>query len=239
MDIKNTVPVHVHPAEAIMELAGIILSSTSMEAVLRRATDVAKRTIAGAEDVSVTVEDGNPYTVAASGDFAVAVDETQYAAGAGPCLEALHTGRVVLVEDLTVDGRWPEYARHALEKGVRSSLSVPLRAGEATVGAFNSYSRTAGTFDVEARAAAESLAAYAGVVLNNAVLYFDAASRAEQLAEAMRSRAVIEQAKGILMGSRHCDADEAFRILVGLSQHSHRKLRDVAQAIVNEAVHQK
>ena len=239
MNHKISTSDQVHPSEAIIELASIILSSASMEAVLRRATEVAKRTIAGAEDVSVTVEDGHPYTVAASGDFAVAVDETQYAAGAGPCLEALHTGRVVLVEDLTRDARWPEYATHAIEKGVRSSLSVPLRAGEATIGAFNSYSRSAGTFDAEACAAAESLAGYAGVVLNNAVLYFDAASRAEQMAEAMKSRAVIEQAKGILMGSRHCDADEAFRILVGLSQHSHRKLRDVAQAIVNEAVRQK
>lgn len=58
---------------------------------------------------------------------------------------------------------------------------------------------------------------------------------AEQLETAMRSRAVIEQAKGILMGQRRCTAEEAFEVLVRLSQNSNRKLRDVAQALVDEA----
>ena len=72
-------------------------------------------------------------------------------------------------------------------------------------------------------------------MLNNAGLYFTAATHAEQMAEAMRSRAVIEQAKGILMGGRRCSADEAFEILARLSQDSHRKLRDVAAALVEDA----
>ena len=71
-------------------------------------------------------------------------------------------------------------------------------------------------------------------MLNNAGLYFTATTRADQLAEALRSRAVIDQAKGILMGARRCTAEEAFDILVRLSQQSQRKLRDVAQALVAE-----
>ena len=80
------------------------------------------------------------------------------------------------------------------------------------------------------------MAAYAGIVLNNVGLYFSATSRADQMAEAMRSRAVIEQAKGILMGQRQCNSDEAFSILVRLSQQSHRKLRDVAMALVDHVI---
>jgi AmiR/NasT family two-component response regulator len=52
----------------------------------------------------------------------------------------------------------------------------------------------------------------------------------------MASRAVIEQAKGVLMGQRRCSADEAFDILVGLSQQANRKLRDVAQALVEQSI---
>ena len=71
-------------------------------------------------------------------------------------------------------------------------------------------------------------------MLNNAGLYFTATTRADQLAESPRSRAVIDQAKGILMGTRRCTAEEAFDILVRLSQQSQRKLRDVANALVEQ-----
>jgi GAF domain-containing protein len=228
----------VGATQALRDLAGIVLGDSSFEAVLDRATRVAKRAIAGADDVSATMlRDGDPTTVASSGPLAEAVDERQYDLGHGPCLEAARTARPVLVSDLTTERRWPEYARQALEIGIRSSLSLPLIIDNRSIGAFNSYSRTPGCFDdEEVRRLAEDLAAYAAIVLNNADLYFTATTRADQLAEAMKSRAAIEQAKGILMASRHCTADEAFAILVRLSQQSHRKLREVASTLVQETV---
>ncbi|MEV1154850.1 ANTAR domain-containing protein [Micromonospora chokoriensis] len=54
---------------------------------------------------------------------------------------------------------------------------------------------------------------------------------------AMRSRAVIEQAKGIIMGERRCTADEAFAILAKASQDPNRKLRGVAATLVERAAH--
>lgn len=220
---------------AITQLATIVLgATTSIHEVLQRSTEVAKATIPGVHEVSVTMGDEQPKTVASSGDFAVEVDERQYAADAGPCLEALRGGEIVFVDDLLSETRWPVYTQGAIELGVGSSLSVPLQTGGRTVGAFNAYSLQRHGIDAEARDTAEKLAAYAAVVVNNAALYFDASSRADQMAEAMRSRAVIEQAKGLLMGSRYCDADEAFDVLVGLSQTSHRKLHDVAQRVVEE-----
>jgi GAF domain-containing protein len=223
--------------EAIQELSSTVLgSSTSIADVLDHAVRVAQRTIPGAVEVSITMQNGHPTTVAASGKLAVIVDEQQYDTGQGPCLQALRQGEPISVDDQTTDSRWPEYSARAVACGVGSSFSLPLVAGGETIGAFNSYALTPHAFDEGAKATAENLAAYAGVVLNNAALYFDASSRAGQLEQAMRSRAVIEQAKGILMGSRHCDADEAFTILVKLSQDSHRKLHDVACAVVDESI---
>ena len=66
-------------------------------------------------------------------------------------------------------------------------------------------------------------------------LYTAQGQVAEQLQTAMRSRAVIEQAKGVLMGQRRCTSQEAFDVLVQRSQHTNRKLRDVAQAVVEQA----
>jgi GAF domain-containing protein len=221
---------------AALELAGIALSGPSYDEVLQRATEVAKRVVPGAAEVSVTMENGRPVTVAFSGQLAADVDESQYDAGYGPCLDAIRLQQTVVVEDLASESRWPKYTPRALDAGVRSSVSVPLPVDGRHVGGFNVYGTEPHAFDEKAVTLAEELAGYAGIVLNNASLYFSAATQAEQMAEAMRSRAVIEQAKGILMGSRRCTADEAFSILVKLSQESGRKLHLVAQSLVDYAI---
>jgi len=81
----------------------------------------------------------------------------------------------------------------------------------------------------------QTFAGYAAVALANAHLYDTTANLAQQMQAAMDSRAVIEQAKGIIMGDRRCTADEAFAILTRLSQDSNRKLRDIAAALVDRA----
>jgi GAF domain-containing protein len=218
-----------------LELAGIVLSELSYDDVLDRAVHIVKRTVPAAAEVSVTMENGRPVTVAFTGQLAADVDESQYQAGYGPCLDALRLQQTVVVDDLETEGRWPAYVPRALEAGVRSSVSVPLPVDGDHVGGFNVYGLSPHAFGPEAITAAEELATYAGVILNNANLYFSAAGRADQMAEAMRSRAIIEQAKGILMGSRRCSADEAFSILVKLSQETGRKLNLVAQGVVDYA----
>jgi AmiR/NasT family two-component response regulator len=60
------------------------------------------------------------------------------------------------------------------------------------------------------------------------------AKLARNMAEAMRSRAVIEQAKGMLMAEERIDANAAFQRLARLSQHANVKLRDVARRIVEQ-----
>jgi AmiR/NasT family two-component response regulator len=113
-------------------------------------------------------------------------------------------------------------------------VAVPLLVDDRHIAALNIYGTEPHAFDAAAVRTAEDLAVYAAVVVNNAGLYFSASPRAEQLTEAMTSRAVIEQAKGVLMAGRQCTADDAFAILVRLSQQSRRKLREVAQALIDE-----
>jgi AmiR/NasT family two-component response regulator len=111
---------------------------------------------------------------------------------------------------------------------------VPLLIEDKHIAALNIYGSEPHAFSAEAVQSAEDLAVYAAVVINNADLYFGATAKADQLSEAMSSRAMIEQAKGVLMGGRRCGADEAFEILVKVSQQTHRKLRDVAQSIIDQ-----
>jgi GAF domain-containing protein len=106
---------------------------------------------------------------------------------------------------------------------------------KAALGAMNLYSREERAFGCRDRTDAELFAAQAAIVLANSQAYWDAHQLSTGLAEAMRSRAVIEQAKGVLMGAEGVDEDEAFGILARASQRENVKLREIAQRIVHTA----
>nr|WP_269809836.1 ANTAR domain-containing protein [Kineosporia rhizophila] len=90
--------------------------------------------------------------------------------------------------------------------------------------------------DAPARVLADQVGAYAAVALTNASLYTGAVAEAEHLRAAMAARAVIEQAKGIIMAGRGCTAEEAFEVLRTESTHTNRKLRDIAQDLVTSVL---
>ena len=224
------------PTEAFAQLGRIKLSETDLDGVLKTIADLAKRAIPGAEEVSVTLVRGkSAHTAAFTGDLARNLDESQYEAGHGPCLDASATASTRSVPDMARESRWPDWAARSLEAGVNSSLSIGLPVQDTVAGALNIYATKALAFDDDAIQVGRTFAGYAAVALANAHLQDTTATLAQQLQAAMDSRAVIEQAKGIVMGERRCTPDEAFRILTTVSQDSNRKLRDVAAALVARA----
>jgi len=223
-------------ADAFAELGRIKLSETDLNGVFTKIADLAKRTIPGASEVSVTlVENQDAYTPAFTGELALALDEAQYKLGHGPCLAAAASTSTQHIADMTSESRWPDWTARASEAGAHSSLSIGLPVQEAVTGALNIYATEADAFGEDALAVAHTFASYAEVAMANAYLYNAQTTLAQHMEIAMRSRAVIEQAKGIIMGDRRCSADEAFAILTKLSQDTNRKLRDVAVALVGRA----
>ena len=224
------------PTDAFQEIGLIKLGETDVDGVLKRIAELAQRTIPGAVEVSVTLSSGKgAYTAAFTGDLSLSLDERQYERGHGPCLDALASGDTLVVDDMSSETRWPDFAAPATAAGCHSSLSVGLPVHQSAAGALNIYSTEPKAFDDDAVTIAQTFAGYAAVALANAHLFDAQATLAQHLQTAMASRAVIEQAKGILMGERHCTNEEAFRILSRLSQDTHRKVRDVAQALVDSA----
>ncbi|MEH1100512.1 GAF and ANTAR domain-containing protein [Micromonospora sp. CPCC 205561] len=227
----------VNPVDAFAELGRIRLDETSLDEMLDRIMDLAVRSIPGTSRVSVTMLRGQAgRALAFTDEVARQLDEWQYDRGYGPCLDASTSGSPISVPDMADEERWPDWAAQAKGAGVGSSLSIGLPIQAAVVGALNVYSDAAHAFDRDAVTAAEGFAAYAAVALANAHLYESAATLSEQMQTALRSRAVIEQAKGIIMADRRCPPDEAFALLSKLSQETNRKVRDVAQALVANAV---
>ena len=229
-------PDRLDPSAAFAELGRINLAENDLPGVLNRVADLARRTVPGADEVSVTLVRGRiAETAAYTGHLALTLDRWQYQRGTGPCLAAAAGQATVSVPDLADEERWPDWARQAVAAGARSSLSVGLPIEERFDGALNLYARRDDAFDEAAVQLAETFAGYAAVALANASLYGVTAQLARQLQTAMASRAVIEQAKGVIMGRRRCSADEAFAILTKISQDTNRKVRDVAATLVTQA----
>jgi GAF domain-containing protein len=221
------------PYAAFDELSRLVVSEHSLEAVMAAIAEVGKLLLPAANEVSVTlVRDGEIETVASTGPLARQLDERQYVGGTGPCLTAARDRELVSLPDLTPGGRFPEFAAAARACGIRSSLSVPVALPAPMSAGLNLYSDRREGFSEQDVELARTLGAYAAVALANLQLYESQKRVAEHLERALESRGVIDQAKGILMAQHRCSANEAFDLLAELSQRSNRKVRDVAQSMV-------
>ncbi|MCZ2839194.1 ANTAR domain-containing protein [Modestobacter sp. VKM Ac-2985] len=155
----------------------------------------------------------------------------QYARGHGPCLHAAVSGELVEITDARSDTRWPGHTARAVQRGSLSSLSLPLPM-DGLHGGMNVYATEAGAFDEDARTAAARFTRSAALAISNMHAHETARDIAENLDVALRSRSVIDQAKGILMERQQLTADQAFQYLAHVSQATNRKLRDVAEHLV-------
>jgi GAF domain-containing protein len=230
---QNSQPANA--AEAVERLGRLSLRELSMESLLQEVAGLSKMVMPGNPETSVLllVKD-QPTTVVSTGQLAVDLDERQYERGHGPCLHAARTGELTEIADTRTDGRWQDYTRHAAERGNLSSLSIPLtiNADEQVSGALNIYAREPDAFDADSRAAAIGFAPYAAIAVANMHAYESARNMADNLRLALESRALIDQAKGILMERHKLSADQAFQVLAQASMHSNRKLRDIADHLV-------
>ena len=219
--------------EGLRHLSRLVLRDETLETTLQRIVEVAARAVDGVLGVSITLKKGpSPYTAVATAPEVQAIDEREYAVDEGPCISAMETGEVQLLDDTATETRWPKFTQLCREEGLGSSLGVPLKVGGETYGAMNLYAVVPHAFDAAAIESASLLAEQAGVALANTRTYSEASDKVRQLQEALDSRVIIEQAKGVLMATDRIDADAAFDRLKSRSQRTNRKLRLVAEEIV-------
>lgn len=236
---KSSSEPSMDPELAFVELSRIMLGNQPLSAVLQRIAELAKQVIPGVHDASVTLMEGDKArTVVFTSPLAVELDERQYQAGFGPCMDAAVTGQLVIVDNSASDSPYPDFSPIALRCGIQHVVSVGLPVPQRIVGGLNLYADTAGPIDEEAMQLALTFANYAAVAVANAALYSSTAELARQMQLAVKSRAVIDQAKGVLMAEHRYSSDDAFAALAQLSQQQNVKLRDVAQRIVDDVARQ-
>src|SRR5579875_1689189 len=214
---------------ALADLAEVLDREEDLTQVLQRTVDQVVRATPATEMASVTVLRGDrAETVASTSERVLAIDAEQYAAGEGPCLEAASTGQIVRVSVEQARERWPAFARSAHAARVASYLSVPLLIDEKFAGSLNLYSEQGHGFGDLDEALLRLYTTAATAAIANARRYAEARTLAENLRRALDSRAVIDQAQGVLMARRGISAEEAFKVLARESQNTNTKLREIA-----------
>ena len=223
-------------AASLRALSGFLVGEETPREALLRIARLGETAVPGATATGLTlVDDGRPVTAVFTAEKAPEVDQLQYDEGDGPCLSSYRDRAVVRIDSMRTDHRWATFAARASDHGVLSSLSVPLVVEDRSLGALNFYAEAEGAFTDTNEEVGEGFAAKDAIVVANAQAYWGAHERSVNLDEAMRSRAVIEQAKGIIMARTGVSADAAFEILVRASQRENRKLRTIATELVERA----
>ena len=221
------------PVEALEQLGRLTLREHCMRSLLQTVADLTKAVMPGDPEASVSLLiNDRPSTAVFTGELARVCDESQYGRGYGPCLHAAGTGEVVEIADTQAETRWPDYVEHAVERGVLSSLAVPLPINEGIAGAVNVYARKPDAFDEDSRSVAIRFARYAAVAATNMYAYEEARDLIEHLERRVESRAVVEQAKGILMERYELSAEQATQALARVARHTGSKVRDIAYDLV-------
>jgi GAF domain-containing protein len=223
-------------------LAGMVAGACGVFELLGEVAEFAAQAIPGVDGAGVGLIDaggGRPILqkASATAKFVHEIDIVQYdELHEGPCITCIQSRRATVSGSLGADSRWPRFGGRVARMGVHSALSLPLMVGDHVIGAINSYANSHDAFGEHAVQLGSQFAGPAAVSIYNAQLLAGARERAEQLQQALESRAVIDQAIGIIRSRSGASAEWAFARLVRMSQAENTKLHVIAERFVAEAV---
>lgn len=223
------------PSSDLADRAAALLSlaAATEERSLSQLTSLAASQVPGCAAANVTVwRDGELTTQAASHPEPSKLVAVQIAAGRGPLLDVVADGEAVLCADTLTETRWPEFTAAALRMGVRCSASLSYR-GQLMVVVLTLVGVRPRALEPDQLQLAELLVAYGGALVGAVADYGDTRRVADQLREAASSRAIVDQAKGILMHALGCSADAALLKMREVSQRSNIRATEVARRIID------
>jgi hypothetical protein len=225
-------PTQVQLAESFSSAAHHLLQARDPAQAFQALATLAVASVAGAEHAGITVlRRGKFETPAATGELPLRVDAIQYELGTGPCVDAVLENHVYRSGNLGTDSRWPEFGRRTVaETGVVSMLAFRLLLeDDDSLAGLNFYASRPNAF-------AEDSELTGGVFATHAAIAVAAAGHRERIAnleQALLSNREIGIAIGVIMTGQLVTRERAFDLLRLASQHSHRKLRDVAAEVAD------
>ena len=189
---------------------------------------------ASAAGLMLAPADGELRVIASSSEQMHLLELFELQTAEGPCLECFRTGAAISHADLATAGaRWPNFAPEAISHGFRSVYALPMRLRGTVVGALNLFQAEPDGIDVETLRAAQAFADIATIAILQYRATLESHQVTEQLEQALTTRIVIEQAKGIIAEHAKVDMERAFTALRGHARNNNLRLADVAADVVN------
>jgi len=222
------------PGSDLPDRAAALLSlaAATQERSLSQLTALAAAQVPGCAAANVTIwRDGEMVSQASSHPESSHLVAMQIASGRGPLIDAITEGGPIDCADTLTETRWPEFAAAALRIGVRSTVTLSRR-GEMDI-ALSLFGLRPGAVEANQLQLAELLAAYGGALVGAVSDYDESRRVATQLRDAADARAVVDQAKGILMHALGCTADEALDRMREVSQRSNLRATEVARRVID------
>lgn len=164
------------------------------------------------------------------------LEELQIRHQEGPCIAAFEDKELVCAEDLTTEKRWPVFSEHAVARGVRAVLASPIPYNQDAVGVVAVMSEERRPWSAEVELALLAFTDLAALLIASMLLGEQQTELAAQLQAALNSRAIIEQAKGVLIGQQGITAQAAYAQLRAQARAERRKLAIVSAEVVRDAV---
>jgi GAF domain-containing protein len=179
-------------------------------------------------------EDGELEVIASTSEAARLVELMQLSAAAGPCIDSFRSGKVITLPDMRdAPDTWGRYQESAVSQGFASVCAVPLRLRDTTIGALNLLNTTVGPLDRHDLRVAGALADIATIGILHERALVESGRVQQQLSQALQSRVVIEQAKGVISHLHSTTTDEAFAILRSYARSNRLLLSEVARRVVS------
>src|SRR4051794_37645932 len=191
-------------------LSALLGDGLDVGGYLRAVADVAQALVPSCVGGSITVIiDGDAYTMTATTLDAAQLDAAQVLDG-GPCVEALTANTSVVTGDILDEHRWQLFGQAAAAKGVRSSLSFPIRdVDDLVAGGVNVYASEPDAFADDRSLLMVGLGGDLSEVVVNADLSFRTREYAQELSARLDAKAQLETAVGIMMARRGWNAEQA------------------------------
>lgn len=187
----------------------------------------------GASGIMVAPPDGALRVMASSSDTMRVLELFELQSQEGPCLDCFNSGQPVVSQELsTTDGRWPRFAAEALAAGFHSVHALPMRLRGSVIGALNLFRVESGEMRQSDVDVAQALADVATIAILQQRATREAQLINEQLTNALNSRVIIEQAKGMIAERQALDMEQAFERLRAYARSQNRRLSDCAADVI-------
>ena len=222
-------------ARTVVDLADTLVDDFDLVDLLTTLSDRCVEVLdIAAAGIMLVAPGGELRLMTASSEAMRVVELFELQSQEGPCLDAFRSGHPVVNQDLAVvNGRWPRFAAVAMREGFKAADALPMRLRRQVIGALNLFRSETGSLDSEDVVVAQALADIATIAILQHRTALEASVLNEQLNQALTSRIVLEQAKGIVAERERVDMAEAFAVLRGYARNHNVRLASVAAAVVD------